>query len=105
MLDFCVWECGGLTKVIHDGLKELGVFALSLPVFFLVYDSLCCKPKGKEEGIELLHLGIHGEVVQEAWGEISRSCRGSDLDRNPSFAVLLLVIVASEAHGSGCVTR
>lgn len=65
MLDFCVWECGGSTRVIHKGLKGLAVCAESLPSFLLACDSLCCKPKGKREGVELLLLGIHGEVAQE----------------------------------------
>lgn len=45
MLDFCVWECCGPTRVIDEGLKELAAFAVSLTVIFLVCDSLAAKRK------------------------------------------------------------
>lgn len=50
MLDFCVWECAGPTRVLHKDLKELAVFAESpcLSIFFLVYDSLL---QSKGEGL------------------------------------------------------
>lgn len=102
VLDFCVWECGGPTRVIREGLKGLAL--LSLSACLLVCDFLCCELR-ERKGYQAASPGINGEMLRRHRERSPGLMGGLDLDGNPSFTTLFLVVVASGAHVRSCGVR